>query len=540
MLGRLLDGRYRIEDRIARGGMATVYAATDTRLDRVVALKIMHMGLACDEDLADRFVHEARSAARLNHPQVVAVFDQGEDDGTVYLAMEYVPGRTLREVIQADSPMPARRALALLEQILTALAAAHRAGLVHRDVKPENVLITPSGQVKVADFGLARAVSSTSSATAAVDVLVGTVSYVAPELVLHESTDARVDVYASGVLLYEMLTGRKPHEADTPIQVAYKHVHEDVPAPSVRCPGLPAYVDALVARSTARDRDRRPPDAQVLLRHVRRVLAALDEALPNDEQLTEDLALRHQPAASAADDWNAFLFDSAATDVEPTAVTVVAPPQDQVADAHASPAPADELPRPGRQPSGSRPGPTLVRRRRGRILLLLVLLLAVAAGLTGWQLAAGRYAQTPPLTGLPLDQADVRAAQAGLAVRVASGSYSETVQRGEVISTSPGSGDRIDEHGTIEVVLSMGKERYPVPAVEGMTLEAARRALADAHLDVRTQHRHSAHVDEGLVLAVSPSEDRRLRPDSLVRLTLSRGPAQSQVTGARSAGPAYY
>jgi serine/threonine-protein kinase len=222
------------------------------------------------------------------------------------------------------------------------LSVAHRAGLVHRDVKPENVLITPSGQVKVADFGLARAVSSSTSATAAVDVLVGTVSYVAPELVLHEGTDARVDVYACGVLLYELLTGHKPHEADTPIQVAYKHVHEDVPAPSARCPGLPAYVDALVARSTARDRDRRPPDAQVLLRHVRRVLAALDHALPSDEQLTEDLALRHSAAASAADDWNAFLFDSAATDVEHTAVTVVTPPRDRAAALQAPRSPADD------------------------------------------------------------------------------------------------------------------------------------------------------------------------------------------------------
>jgi serine/threonine-protein kinase len=213
MLGRMLDGRYRIEDRIARGGMATVYTATDTRLDRVVALKIMHEGLGSDEDFADRFVHEARAAARLNHPHVVAVFDQGEDDGTVYLVMEYVPGHTLRDVIRAEAPMPPRRALGVLDQILTALAAAHEAGLVHRDVKPENVLIMPTGQVKVADFGLARAVTSATAATATAGVLIGTVSYVAPELVLHQGADARTDVYACGVLLYEMLTGRKPHEA---------------------------------------------------------------------------------------------------------------------------------------------------------------------------------------------------------------------------------------------------------------------------------------------------------------------------------------
>ena len=409
MLGRMLDGRYRIEDQIARGGMATVYTATDTRLDRVVALKIMHEGLGADEDFADRFVHEARSAARLNHPHVVAVFDKGEDDGTVYLVMEYVPGRTLRDVIRAEAPMPPRRALGILDQILTALAAAHEAGLIHRDVKPENVLIMPTGQVKVADFGLARAVSSATAATATAGVLIGTVSYVAPELVLHQGTDARADVYACGVLLYEMLTGRKPHEADAPIQVAYKHVHEDVPPPSALVPGLPSYVDALVSRTTARDRDQRPPDARVMLRHVRRVAAALDQGHRDDEQLTQDLALRYRPSAPADDDWGAFLFESAATDIEPTAVTPV----------HAPPS------LPAVEQSGARSGtvPGRRRRRRGLIMLVVLLLLATGAGLAGWQLAVGQYTDTPALVGLPLEEATAEAEAAGLAVTVKGSEY---------------------------------------------------------------------------------------------------------------------
>jgi serine/threonine-protein kinase len=519
MLGRMLDGRYRIEDRIARGGMATVYTATDTRLDRVVALKIMHEGLGSDEDFADRFVHEARAAARLNHPHVVAVFDQGEDDGTVYLVMEYVPGHTLRDVIRAEAPMPPRRALGVLDQILTALAAAHEAGLVHRDVKPENVLIMPTGQVKVADFGLARAVTSATAATATAGVLIGTVSYVAPELVLHQGADARTDVYACGVLLYEMLTGRKPHEADAPIQVAYKHVHDDVPPPSALCPGLPSYVDALVSRTTARDRDQRPPDARVMLRHVRRVAAALDQGHHDDEQLTLDLALPYRPQPPPDDDWDAFLFESAATDIEHTAVTAVTAPQ--------SPSTADQ--------SGARlgAGPGRRRRRRGLIMLVVLLLLAAAAGLAGWQLAVGQYTDTPALVGLPLQEATEEAEAAGLAVTVQASEYSETVAEGEVISTTPQAGGRILDEGTIDVVVSLGKERYPVPDVEGMPVADARRELEEANLNVREEEeRYSGRFEAGQVIKVSPDSGSLLRPDAGVDLTVSRGPVPLDIPDA--------
>ncbi len=241
MGGRVLDGRYRIGARIARGGMASVYEALDLRLDRTVAIKIMHAGLGDDEEFAARFVREARAAARLSHPHVVAVHDQGDDDGVVFLAMELVAGHTLRDTVAKESPMPPGRALALLEPVVSALAAAHRAGIIHRDVKPENVLIaedphTGAEVVKVADFGLARAVSADTQHTATGGVLIGTVSYLAPELVVDGRSDTRADVYAVGVVLHELLTGRKPHEGETPIQVAYKHVHADVPAPSRQVP----------------------------------------------------------------------------------------------------------------------------------------------------------------------------------------------------------------------------------------------------------------------------------------------------------------
>src|SRR4051794_37397792 len=257
--------------------MATVYEATDLRLDRQVALKVMPQALADDETFSHRFVREARSAARLTHPNVVAVYDQGEDAGVLFLAMEYVPGRhTLRDVIRDEAPLPPKRALSLLEEILKAIAAAHAAGLVHRDIKPENVLITPQGQVKVADFGLARAISSATTATATGGVLMGTVSYLPPELVTDGTADARADVYALGVLTFELLTGAKPHTGESPIQVAYKHVHDDVPAPSTLVGGIAPYIAAFVARATSRERDLRPADAHVMLQQLRRVRAALD------------------------------------------------------------------------------------------------------------------------------------------------------------------------------------------------------------------------------------------------------------------------
>ncbi len=275
LTGRFLDGRYRIGPRIARGGMASVYEATDVRLDRTVAVKVMHPGLGDDDEFAARFVREARAAARLSHPNVVAVYDQGDEDGTVFLAMEMVQGHTLRDVIRKESPMSPPRAMAVLEPVLSALAAAHRAGLIHRDVKPENVLIADDGRVKVADFGLAKAVSADTQHTATGGVLIGTVSYLAPELVVDGRADARADVYAAGVVLYELLTGKKPHEGDSPIHVAYKHVHEDVPPPSAAAPGIPRYVDALVARATARDQTQRPADAAVMLHQLHRVSQAL-------------------------------------------------------------------------------------------------------------------------------------------------------------------------------------------------------------------------------------------------------------------------
>ena len=273
LTGRLLDGRYAVTARIAHGGMATVYQATDTRLDREVALKVMHAELARDEEFVRRFIGEAKSVARLSHQNVVAVFDQGADGPFLYLAMEYVPGRTLKEVLRDSGRFSPATALEIMTGVLDGLAAAHASGIVHRDIKPENVLLTADGRIKVADFGLARAQSAAGHTRAG--LLIGTPSYVPPEQVTGGSTGPGGDVYSAGVMLFELLTGRLPFTGDTPLSVAYQHVNTDIPAPSTLVPGIPAAVDQLVLVATSRDPARRPADAGEFLRAVRRVRGGL-------------------------------------------------------------------------------------------------------------------------------------------------------------------------------------------------------------------------------------------------------------------------
>ena len=527
LVGALLEGRYRVGPRIARGGMATVYEATDTRLDRVVAVKVMHTGYADDEHFIDRFVREARSAARLSHPHVVGVFDQGEDNGTLFLAMEYVPGCTLRDVINEQGALPPSRALALLEPMVSALAAAHDAGIVHRDVKPENVLLTDDGRVKVADFGLARAVTNATSTATSGGVLIGTVSYIAPELVTDGAADARSDVYSAGVLLYELLTGRKPHQGETPIQIAYKHVHEDVPAPSHVVEGIPAYLDALVARSTARQRDSRPADAKVFLHQLRRVRHALDHGVLHDPELTEDLSLLTRDGQTPEPtrvvprepygDWPHYDSDdtggSGSSDHDGHATAVAMLPR------------AEEAEGRGRGGGHAAPGRRRSRKRMwGWVALAVVLLLAAGAGVGGWYLSVGRYIQAPDLTGMSLAQAQRQLRPTQLDLRSGPRTYSETVPEGDIVSTEPQAGSRLLRDGTITVVVSRGKERYPMPGVLGISEEDARNALEANNLTVDdVSHRFSETVEEGLVVSASEQEGTKLRPDAEVDLVVSKG-----------------
>jgi eukaryotic-like serine/threonine-protein kinase len=539
LIGRVLDGRYRVGPRIARGGMATVYEATDLRLDRVCALKVMHTGLGDDDDFAARFVREARHAAKLSHPNVVGVFDQGDDHGTLFLAMEYIPGHTLRDLIRKEAPMAPRKALALMEPVLSALAAAHQSGMIHRDVKPENVLLADDGRIKVADFGLARAVSSETQHTATGGVLIGTVSYLSPELVIDGKADARSDVYAAGVIIYEMLTGRKPHEGDSPIQVAYKHVHEDVPPPSAVVPGIPAYVDALVARATARDRGLRPADARVLLHQVRRVRGALDQGVTDDPELTADLApTRHVEDTDSID----YVSDDAPT-IVPTAAaaTVVAARswQDDDHDDHEGTTvigggamlPAARPSRPGAVDADhddDEGGPR--RSRRGPLLLVLVLLLATIAGLAGWYYGMGRYTTTPGVINLSVEQAREKVQAAGLGFEVGEREFSETVVAGSVISTDPAPGTNILKDGTVVATVSRGPERYEVPVLRGMSLEEAESVLGENNLVLGgVTERYHERIAEGVVLRSDPAQGTELKRDAAVDLVVSLGPEPIEV-----------
>jgi beta-lactam-binding protein with PASTA domain/serine/threonine protein kinase len=515
MTGRLLDGRYRIGSRIARGGMASVYEATDLRLDRTVAVKVMHPGLGDDNEFAERFVREARAAARLSHPNVVAVYDQGDDEGTVFLAMELIPGHTLRDVIRKESPMSPAKALAVMEPVLSALAAAHRAGLVHRDVKPENVLIADDGRVKVADFGLAKAVSTDTQHTATGGVLIGTVSYLAPELVVSGRADARADVYAAGVVLFELLTGTKPHEGETPIQVAYKHVHEDVPPPSSFEPGLPAYVDALVARATARDRELRPADAAVLLHQVHRVSHALAEGVLDDADLTADLTpLRMRPEAVEApgpDDTAPEPFDSREFATMTAPIRTVTPPP--------------TTPPPPRPADPVAPPPARRRSRKGLVLLIVALLLVVGGGVGAWWFLDGRYTSTPGVLGMTQKAAERALDSAGLDSEVGDPAYSETVAAGRVVSTDPAPGSKVLSGGSVTITLSLGKERYDVPVLKDLTEDEAQDALTATHLGFgTTTEKWSDTVAAGIVISSAPKAGTTLRPDSPVDLVVSKGP----------------
>jgi serine/threonine-protein kinase len=512
--------------------MATVYEATDLRLDRTVAIKVMHEALVDDDEFVARFQREARAAARLSHPNVVAVFDTGDDHGTLFLVMEYVPGLTLRDLIRKEAPMSPARALAVIEPVLRALAAAHGAGILHRDVKPENVLLADDGRVKVADFGLARAINSETQHTATGGVLIGTVSYLSPELVVNGKADARADVYAAGVLLYEMLTGHKPHQGDNPIQVAYKHVHEDIPPPSASTRGIPPYVDALVARATARDTAYRPADARVLLHQVRRVRTALEHGVATDPDLMADLtpttpvgrsrslsggmpdeiidphdlgelAELHELGVMPGDD----VYDQERHD------RVLPLQRDSGRD------PRRPAPVPGRSTTPQR------RSRRGPVLLTLILVLALLAALGGWYLGIARYTSTPAVLNLSESAARVKLDKAGLGMTVEDKAWSETVAKGHVLSTDPDPGERVREDGTVGAVISLGPERHKVPQVRGELLDDAQQALADAKLEYGDAvERFHPKIAEGKAIGTDPKAGSPLRRNTAVDVIVSKGP----------------
>jgi eukaryotic-like serine/threonine-protein kinase len=535
LLGRVVDGRYRITRKLARGGMATVYLADDLRLTRTVAIKVMHENLGSDPDFVARFDHEARAAARLSHPSVVSVFDQGMDDDRPYIVMEYVEGSTLRHVITRESPMTPIRAVDLLSQIAGAVAAAHEAGIIHRDLKPENVLISPRGQLKVADFGLARAV--TAHTATANGMLIGTVSYIAPELVTHGHADTRCDVYAMGVVLYEMLTGKKPHTGESPIQVAYSHVHNDIAAPSTigpqpgGIPVIPDYLDALVLAAAARQPADRPRDAKVLLNHLQAARDALGRGVRSDPALAA--RMRHTTLDDAEQVTEAVPMLAASGPqitgpAEASNATLVFDPS------AGAPAALANLGYDDGQPVSSPSAQTLRKRRarsrrRGRNSLIMIVALSLLLGVGGWYLLAGRFTSTPDFTNLTQAQAQELAAKKGFALTF-DADYSETIPSGQVVRTDPATGERISWGGTITVFLSRGPERYPVPSLVGRTVDDATQALTSSHLAVgKVTEVWDENIAIGLVVSASVAADKSVKPGTQIDLNVSKGPAPVKI-----------
>ncbi|MER7806462.1 Stk1 family PASTA domain-containing Ser/Thr kinase [Streptomyces sp900116325] len=498
IVGQLLDGRYRVDARIAVGGMATVYRAMDTRLDRVLALKVMHPALAADASFVERFIREAKSVARLAHPNVVAVFDQGAQGAYVYLAMEYVAGCTLRDVLRERGALQPRAALDILEPVLAALGAAHRAGFVHRDMKPENVLIGDDGRVKVADFGLVRAVGADTNTTGTV---LGTVSYLAPEQIEHGTADTRTDVYACGVVLYEMLTGAKPHTGESPAQVIYQHLNEDVPTPSAVVPGLATELDELVASATARNPQARPFDAVALLAESRTARAAL-----TDGQLD---AVPPQALAEAHDDAE-----------DRTSVIRRVLPVDQGTAHHTS---RLEMP-PPLPPETARSGARRGRPRRGMLAAIVAVLLVLGVGAGVWYINSGQFTRVPSLLGQTEEAARRRLSDSGLELKGVARAYSDNVDRGKVISSDPKSGARIRGNGSVRIVVSRGPEIVKVPDVRGTGSAEARRALKKAGLvPGMVTKEFSEDIGRGQVIRTDPGAGAERHPDSAVALVVSKG-----------------
>ncbi|GIJ25360.1 serine/threonine protein kinase [Micromonospora qiuiae] len=529
--GSLIDGRYRIRGRVARGGMATVYTATDERLERTVAIKIIHStqrapGPAGPDGFVDRFTDEAKTIARLTHPNVVAVYDQGTHAGMPYLVMEYVRGRTLREVLTERRRLNPDEALALTEQMLAAIAAAHRAGLVHRDIKPENVLVAeaPSGGpanlvdsvVKVTDFGLARAVEASTDHGSG-NQLMATVAYVAPELVTEGRADARTDVYSTGIVLFEMLTGRVPYDGDRPIDIAWQHVDRDVPAPSTLVPGLPPVLDNLVTRATRRDPAGRPADAGTLLAEV--------------QVAREDLSGSHSHTAMLPS------VPGEPVVSEPTMVVAAVRPHERPAWARL---PDGGVPTRGRRraapdhSTGQDLGSRLAALRTRLLgdsnnrfgVAAVVVVLGVVAALGGWWYGVGRYTVTPELVNLSKAEAEATATQGGFTLRYADPRYDEQVPRDDVVAQDPVSSARIVKGGVITLTLSLGPERFPMPDVVGKEFELAEADLVSAQLEVvKGTARYDDSLPEGVVVATKPEAGKEVTPGQKITVILSKGRA---------------
>ena len=560
VVGTLVDNRYAVTSRLARGGMSTVYLAVDQRLDRDVALKVLHPHLAADENFLGRLGREAKAAARLSHPHVVGVLDQGNDGTTAYLVMEYIKGHTLRDVIRDRGALPPRLALALIDPVVEGLAAAHSAGFIHRDVKPENVLIADDGRIKIGDFGLARAVTSSTSTGA----LIGTVAYISPELVLGKPADARSDVYSVGIMLYEMLTGRQPFEGEVPIQVAYQHVNGTVGPPSDQVPGLAGEVDELVQWCTANDPENRPVDGNALLQELRHIRTHLTDAeldlqppaaiAAGSQHQTEVLARGSNPTTFLpsprpaappyppghfAPEQDSHAGQAATAPAAHPRMPGLALPDDDDSDSGWSPPPprlgkraqrrADKENERLRAVAAATPVRTLRNgnpRRRGILWVLVLVIAALLATGAGWffGMGPGAAAAVPSVANKTVAQA--QQVLSGVGFRsTTSDVFDDQVPTGLVVGSEPAAGTEIRKLQPVSLLVSKGPQLFPLPKLTGGTLEGAKSALNAAEMALGTvAEKFDEEAAAGTVLSQDPGAGTPVRHGTPVALVVSKGP----------------
>jgi eukaryotic-like serine/threonine-protein kinase len=538
LIGGLLEQRYRVDTLLARGGMSTVYRGVDTRLERPVAIKVMDPRFSDDQSFIDRFVREARTAAQLHHPGVVGVYDQGVDralgDDNVFLVMELVDGGTLRDLLRERGALSVPLALSVLDQVLSALGAAHRAGLVHRDVKPENVLIGHGGVVKVGDFGLVRAVASAN--TTSDDLILGTVAYLSPEQVATGASDARSDVYSAGVMLYEMLTGTPPYTGDNPISVAYRHVNDDVPPPSEAATGsIPPALDDLVLRVTRRDPALRPADADAMLAELRRTANSLGiqpVPVPMVASAVEpDSTMRMLDDGPPTEKFSPI---TAATPMPvPARPNPIGPMGTRAlsrADLEANAVTASHAPVRATPPADPYRQQRTRSRRAFIIWMSVIVLLAAAIATTAWWLGSGQWSQVPTVKGLQEAVAEQKLRDANLTYSVTK-VHDNSVPPGVVVDVKPGEQQQVQRGSTVALSISLG--RPTVPAVQaGAKPEDADQLISAQQLQpVRDTGKDgfSDTVPAGAVIGLSPATGTPLNVGSPVVVELSKGPAPKQV-----------
>jgi eukaryotic-like serine/threonine-protein kinase len=504
LIGEIIDGRYQLTRVVGSGGMATIYAAIDLRLDRQVAVKVMHSHLAQDEQFVSRFIREAKAAASLSHPNIVAVLDQGWNQGgapCVFIVMELIEGATLRDYIIEQGALSAERALSIITPVASALAAAHKLGIVHRDIKPENILVSKEGRIKIADFGLARGALLGNTMTAESSVILGSVSYLSPEQVQRGVADARSDIYSLGIVLFEILTGQKPYQGEDPVQVAIKHVNERVPAPSTIKPGLSIEIDQLVLSTTDIDPDKRPRDAVILLEKLRELSEKLD---PRKRQLSLELDL--PPLAIKGPGKK-----EGAKRLRRDKDREVQIPKNQEATVK-------------KEKSSSIGKKALSKRvKRNRQIAALI---AISLGIGIWYVIVGPGSKVivPSLAGLTVKQATSELADLGLDLKVEREEFSEDIPEDRVINSSPAGGGRISPDGTVEVTISKGKERYIIPTLQGLKIEIAERLINDNKLVVgEVIEEFSSEFPKGFIMRSSPVAGERIKRDSQVTLYISKG-----------------